>query len=89
MDRNGNVRGMISCLVSILIMIVVLKVLSKVAFLIIPAIVLLNLLRAWLWHRRIKKAQEKANQFVQQKKKEESPNYCEAEFEILDDDSDG
>jgi len=87
MNNSSSIKGWLSCLTILLIIGVVLVFFFKYAWIIIPIVFIVNLIRRWIWGRRVKKAQEQVQEFMNQTGNDERKNYCEAEFEILDDES--
>ena len=83
---NNNSKSWISCTVILIIVAIVLTVLRWFGWLLFPAIIIINLVRAMLWRRKVMNAQQ--DKTYDTPSSEEKARYCEAEFEILDDESD-
>ena len=84
--KNNNAKGWLSCLVALVIMFLLAKFLFRFFWILILVIPVLNIIRGWIWKRRIRKAQQQMSDFGYENA-DERQNYCEAEFEILDDET--
>lgn len=86
MNGNNSAKGWLSCLILLLIFGLIfyfVRVFWWVIFLVLPVI---NLIRGLIWRRRIQKTMSR--DFGNNSKPEQdNSNYCEAEFEIIDDDT--
>lgn len=82
--KNNNAKGWLSCLVALVIMFLVAKFLFRFFWVLILVMPVLNIIRGLIWKRRIRKTQQQMNDFVNENV-DQQQNYCEAEFEILDD----
>ena len=79
----NNNKGWISCMVILVILAVVMTFLRWFGWLLFPAIIIINLVRSLLWQRKMAKFNNEETK--SESSMQEPSNYCEAEFEILDD----
>ena len=84
MNGKGNAKGWISCLVMLLIIVIAFRFMFFAVRFIIPIFIVVNVVRFLIWRRRMKKVQQQVHDF-QNKNTEDQSRYCEAEFEVLDD----
>ncbi len=83
--NNKSSKGWLSCMTVLVITAIVLTVLMHFGWLLFPAIILINVIRSFLWNRKIMKASRRDEDHTQKENHSDSDKYCEAEFEILDD----
>lgn len=84
MNRNGS-KGWISCMVVLVIAAIAMTILMHFGWLLFPVIILINIIRSFLWNQRIMKANRRDENCTKEQHID-SDKYCEAEYEILDDD---
>lgn len=78
-------KGWLSCMAVLVIAAIVLTVLMHFGWLLFPAIILINIVRSFLWNRKIMKVGRRDEDSVPKENHSDSDKYCEAEFEIMDD----
>lgn len=84
MNKNGS-KGWLSCMVVLVIAAIALTVLLHFGWLLFPVIILINIIRSFLWNRKIMKVNRRDENCTHKENHVDSNKYCEAEFEILDD----
>lgn len=84
MNRNGS-KGWISCMVVLVIAAIAMTILMHFGWLLFPVIILINIIRSFFGNRKIMKANRRNENYPHKEKHIDSDKYCEAEFEILDD----
>ena len=85
MNKNGS-KGWFSCMAVLVIAAVAMTVLMHFGWLLFPVIILINIIRSFLWNRKIMKAGRGSEEYTRKENQGGSEKYCEAEFEIMDDD---
>ncbi len=85
---NKGIGSWLSCLAFIIIGGVIARFFFSFLWILLPVFIVLNWVRFLLWKRRLKKHMQEFDYAEPNTTADhESGKYCEAEFEILDDDS--
>ncbi len=89
MDNTGKgVGSWLSCLVMIIIGGVIMRFFFRFLWVLLPVFIVLNWIRFILWKRRLKKHMQEFDFAETNAMERHNPGkYCEAEFEILDDET--